>query len=314
LFETGQKVLDALELASPYSYQLALDDLFDPAFRIFTAENVFTTVMVGTIPYADPLRSSVHENGSDGTVRVATANLNASFYAADFRSKTDPPSLVAKPLNVSDIAFAVLHRNHGSIIDPDAEDTQGRWAETLLNALRLEPGEYARHRQRCAEISSATFAEGDASPNPQWYQRFQHVIFRVHDQFDAPITDYVIEFYQEDGDPNDEVFKKIHSEFLEKITTNQLDHSYRSFFLNMSELSDFLRTRPNTEVCMSITAASISRRISFRNPETGFQVFTSTEGRFVHPNEPVLVDITLYREPNTDSPDPAVNVFRLQQV
>jgi hypothetical protein len=29
--------------------------------------------------------------------------------------------------------------------------------------------------------------------------------------------------------------------------------------------------RPNTEIRMSITAANISRRISFRNPESGFQ-------------------------------------------
>src|SRR5262249_54716048 len=65
LFETGQGVLDALELASPYSYQLALDDLFDPSFRIFAPENTFTTVIVGTIPYPDALRSSRHENGSD---------------------------------------------------------------------------------------------------------------------------------------------------------------------------------------------------------------------------------------------------------
>jgi hypothetical protein len=47
---------------------------------------------------------------------------------------------------------------------------------------------------------------------------------------------------------------------------------------------------------MSISAANISRRILYRNPVTGISVFSGKKRDFLFPNEPVLVDVTLYRE------------------
>jgi hypothetical protein len=45
---------------------------------------------------------------------------------------------------------------------------------------------------------------------------------------------------------------------------------------------------------MSNSAANISRRIL--NPVTGISVFSGKKRDFLFPNEPVLVDVTLYRE------------------
>ncbi|MEA3187267.1 MAG: hypothetical protein QOD99_1097 [Chthoniobacter sp.] len=313
--ESGKQVLDALELAAPYSFWLGVDDLFRAGYRIFAPENTFTTVMVGTISYPG-IKSVMHENGSDGTVRVSTANLNATYLSVDFADANASPKPVAKPRVNPDIAFAVFHRNHGSITKavPDKDSPElaqvESWQKTLLDALRLEPGDYSTHAARCSAITDQTFVEGRQGPNPDWYHRYQHVVFRVHDQFGNSIPDYVIEFYQQDRDDDDRVMEFIHKEIVEKVHTNAIDHGYRSFLIDTDDLIEFI-DKHDAEVCMSITAAHVSRRIRYRNPEHGFRVFTKTNRGMLHPNEPILVNITLYRDPDVENPDPALNVFRL---
>src|SRR6266487_1906997 len=125
LGETGQRILNSLELASPYSWQLALDDLFDANFPIFDPNNLLATVMVGSGPYAG-IREIAHEAGSDGTVRVSTANLNAHYFLVDF---VDPEKPVLK--QESDvkhpIAFEVFARNHTNIHDHKEEEQSTEW-------------------------------------------------------------------------------------------------------------------------------------------------------------------------------------------
>jgi len=135
----------------------------------------------------------------------------------------------------------------------------------------------------------------------------------VHDQHGVPVEDYMIEFYQEPRDDEDRVFKKINSDILEKVTRNDVATNYRSFLFDTTDLVKFLDENPNTVVEMSISAAHVSRRILFRNPNQGFPVFTRGNTTFIRANESILVDITLYRDPNVLSTDKAVAVFRLGQ-
>jgi pimeloyl-ACP methyl ester carboxylesterase len=309
--ESGQKVLDALELASPYSFDLAVDDLFDPEFPIFDPQNTLTTVMVGTTAYPGALKSTMHENGSDGTVRVATANLQASYFKIDFKDADKIPDFVEVPRNIKELALAVFHRNHGSITRPDDPTQHTEWENTLVSALTIAPSDYPQHVQRCQSLTDQTFAEGINGQNSDWYHRYQHVVFRVHDQHGAPIDDFIVEFYQEPRDPEDRVFKEINTQVLEKVTKNQRAANHRSFFFDLTDLVEYLNTPAKPVVEMSVSAAHISRRIRFRNPELGVEVFRAGNPTFIRPNQPILVDITLHRDPDTDSPDPAVNVFRL---
>ncbi len=296
--QTGQRILDALELASPYSWQLAEDDLFNQNFPIFHPENVITTVLVGTAAYQG-ISSVVHENGTDGTVRVSTANLNAHYLRADFVN----PSRVV-PRTFDRIAFAVFHRNHGNIIQPDEPTQQQQWMKLVVDALTLTPDQYAGHLAYCDSITTQTFSEGTKGPNPAWYNKYQHIVFRVRDQFGAPVNDYIVEFYQEMGDPNDDVFQKMHKEVLDKVTTNSTASNYRSFMVDTDELKDFLISRPTSVVDVSITAADISDLIRYKNPGGGSPAFSNADQRFIMPNEPLLIDVTLPR-------DPAAAVFGL---
>jgi hypothetical protein len=47
---------------------------------------------------------------------------------------------------------------------------------------------------------------------------------------------------------------------------------------------------------MSITAAPIAKRINHRNPKGGIPVFIVKKKKFMRPNDPTLVDVTLYRD------------------
>lgn len=68
----------------------------------------------------------------------------------------------------------------------------------------------------------------------------------------------MIEFYQEDGDPQDDVFVKMHKEILEKVNRNNADGSYTSFLIDTTDLGSYLNTNPATSVQLSVTVPSIS--------------------------------------------------------
>ncbi len=324
IFETGKNVLDALELASPYTFELALNDLFTDGYALFHPDNTMTTVLAGTSPYSDTaldkLKSIAHEDGSDGVVRVSTANLNARHFKLDFEKPPRDRCLNIAPASPP-VAFAIFDHNHTSITRPAAQRDSPEWRDLLLNSLTLDTADYPTHLAACDARTDATYKTLRASkPKSESHHLYQHVVFRVHDQFGAPVNDYFIEFYQQaKEDPKDVVFKKIQTQILEKVVTNSVAPNYRSFLLDITDLEKFLKSDRSTKVRMSISAADISSRIRIKNPGknkfiTVFSVdfprddfpFGATLGQygFCFPNQTTLIDITLHR-----SPDP--NVFRL---
>ncbi len=304
--ESGQRILEALELASPYSFRLGLDDLFDPTFPVLSSKNTITTVLVGTAPY-DGNRKIMHEAGSDGTVRVATANLNATYLSVDFADPANPV-VSARPRTSGDIAFAVFDRNHGTITQPPGNNLpqEQEWTDILLRALNVTAAGYAGHVTACAQQTDALYSAREAAdPN---FHRYMHVVFHVHDQFGAPVPDYVIDFFQR-VDPKDHAYRAIQGDILEKVNTHSVDSSYRSFFFDCTDLEAFLAKFPASEIEMSVGAAPVSDDIIYRNPDSkdeGVSVFSGANKRLLHPNEPVLVDVTLHR-------DPEAKVFRLKK-
>ena len=181
--------------------------------------------------------------------------------------------------------------------DPDeALPQHDLWARTLKDALTLEAtGEYESHVQNCQAILESTYAETVGSPNPDWYHRYEHVVFRVCDQFDEGLPDYMIEFYQEEGDPNDAVFVEMHKEILEKVTRNNTDASYTSFLIDTTALQDYLNANAATAVQLSVSVPSISERIGYQNPPGGVTAFTNTNRRLIFSNEPVLAEVRISR-------------------
>ena len=82
-FETGTRILKGLELASPYTWGLAEHDRFGSGGEMYQPGNVLCAVLVGNTGYSG-IRGSPNEDGSDGTVRISTANMNCVRMTATF--------------------------------------------------------------------------------------------------------------------------------------------------------------------------------------------------------------------------------------
>ena len=105
------------------------------------------------------------------------------------------------------VAFGVLlNHNHGTITRPNQDKQLG---DIIKEALSIESKpQYTNHIKNLTNLTEVTFSKGvqDASKEKRYHQ-YQHVVTRVHDQFDEGIKDYFIEFYQHEGDKKDTEIK-----------------------------------------------------------------------------------------------------------
>jgi len=294
-WQTGTRILEALELASPISWRMAELDLFNPENKIFTPEHIFTTILIGTDAYSG-LGGILHENGSDGTVRVSTANLNASYIKLIFTLpkgyKVEKQEQCYEP-----IAFGVLYNhNHGSIIRPKKNDEQ--FNDLLIRSLTIRTSaEYKKHINYLRQVTEETFKKGTNDKDEKKskrYHQYQHVVTRVHDQFGEEIEDYFLEFFQDKGDRIDKVMRKVHSEILEKVHNYTKDKSYRSFLFDVTDMKKEILEK-GRRVDMSLCAAALSKRISYHDPEDCITVVSPENKLLLNPNTTLLVDIELPR-------------------
>lgn len=296
-FESGTRVLDALELASPISWHMAQQDLFDPANKIFSPQHIYTTVLVGSDSYTG-MAGAIHENGSDGTVRVSTANLNARSLKLIFHTDGKRPHVTEDPQCFDPIAFGVMFRkNHGTITDPyHTIDRDPSFQEILLDSLRIDSSDaYTAHCARLREITEKTFADGRADTDTKTakkYHEYQHVVARVHDQFGEGIEDYMLEFFDED-DHSDEIMVTIQKEIIEKVKKNSRDKSYASFLFDITDLDTIIAQ--GNKIDMSISAKKLSEYIHYHDPEGYLTVASATETRLRNKNTTLFVDIELPR-------------------
>ena len=119
-FETGTQILKGLELASPYTWRLAERDRFGDGGTMYEPGNVLCTVLVGNVGYTG-IRAIANENGSDGTVRVSTANMECARVRAVFPANPSDRSVghdveYEMECSTGSTAFGVMDgHNHSSI-------------------------------------------------------------------------------------------------------------------------------------------------------------------------------------------------------
>lgn len=137
--ETGQEMLNALELASDYQWRLAQRDLLSadgPAPSPYGPGKIYPFVIVGSRGHTSGLEQITNEDGSDGVVRPCAANLNVAGITVDFSTSEANPDVRpwAPRQGAENIPFAILpDRNHGTILEP-ATDT-GFTNSALLGQL-----------------------------------------------------------------------------------------------------------------------------------------------------------------------------------
>jgi len=282
-FHVGASLLEGLELASPFAWDLALRDRFG-AEAYDGPGRVLATVLVGNSGFSG-IAAAANTEGSDGVVRASTANLNASLLRADFTNPLEPTSTLTRALSTT--AFAVIpEENHSSI----ALKEQGGFRNPITGTLICN----------ALTVSDERFDAWSASLT-QRTPGYQNTVFRVHDQHGNAVHDYFLEFYVEDDDRNwfAEMF---HRDAIRTVHAHSKDSSLRSALVDCAAL--FEQVDKDWE---AMTFSLTAQPDIDRNGNVGFRTFRDQDMNgiriprkflrtFFQPHRTLLVDVTLRRE------------------
>lgn len=328
-FQTGQGMLNDLELGSPYQWELAQRDMLrapgtDNDDTYYGEDRVWPFVIVGTHPYSNLLRQIVNENGADGTVRVCAANLNTQGITIDFRESDLDKAVTfwGSRLNGFSIPLAVLPtRTHGSVIDPyradrdnrediaETPEEQAQLGEFILAALAC--GDFDEYRQIEAQwhdFSESTAARANNSAKPDYYHQYLQVNFDVSDDSGQPVNDYFLEFFSNIGRKSDDANVYLHRSVIEDVKVNSQNPASRNIYFDRTDLVEgYYRQVPGRQdpvLYLSISAAAPGKNISyFSNLKTGADMqiaihFQSeTASRWLKRNSTHFARIILPRQP-----------------
>jgi hypothetical protein len=324
--EVGTGVLDWLELGSAPSLKLNLDWL-EKGASLIGPEGVFPFVLTGQShdPFLyDFVNSYSGETGSDGAVRVTSANLNFAHLrieqqapAADPKAKLgfSAPQLQAGPASVPPaVPFAILpglcHSDirMGIMRSVLADDTPHPTVSAILEALRVEDSQgYAEVFDRFAALSAETQEREqveDRSPitgfdDKQLHDPCAMLVFRVRDDQGNPVRDFDVILTGAEDNPN-----RLPPGFFIDRQRNHLDPGVVVYYINAARMLGApavvrggKELRPALPPC---TALGL-RVIPF--PQDGFVHFQPALLRsdpahlvnMVRPNETTVIDIVLRR-------------------
>ncbi|WP_457621680.1 esterase/lipase family protein [Persephonella sp.] len=277
LFEVGRKLLNGLELASPYQWKLAhLDLLVESPY--FNRNQIQTFIFVGNKGYSG-LRKLANKKGTDGTVVVCGANLNPVKFIFDFSKEGKALDIYVKDYKF-DTAFAVLRNyDHGSIVEDIKPDKKSQIGKLVLKALRIKSAdEYVAFKKDLEKITENSFK------NREIYQQF---IVRAVDDHNKPIKDYTIEFfvyrynnrYIKNGEfirkkisEEEELWsKKIHELITDEFHNNSTDPSFRRFLVGIKRL------KGEIEECCKSLGSDIVLSMKIYVPRVDEGIYYETE-------------------------------------
>ena len=235
LFETGTEILKGLELASPYSCNLAFHDLFTDT-PLFCPEAILCTVLIGNAGFSG-ISSIANRPGSDGTVRLSTANLNAKSLVLDFTESNQ--DVVPKDLLESrPVAFGILDQeDHSSITFKGRSNRKQQNWNTICRALTIDAAHYDEwisylSASTQAIVSAAEKRRGDH------FDQYANLVVKLEDNLEHPVQDYVLEFYvnNDTGARSRNLTQRINEEVIKSVHTNKENPAYRSFLINITVL------------------------------------------------------------------------------
>ena len=250
-FETGTHILKGLELASPYTWQLAGCDRFGRGGTMYQPGNVLCTVLVGNIGY-EGIRSIANEDGSDGTVRVSTANMDCVRIKAVFPANPEAEDVghdVTYDVEASSgsTAFGVVDGyNHGSITlsHRSRRDSLSRVENSkrdgplfadIVEALTVTDDKFGAWRDRLTERNDVLLPKAARRSGEK--HGFQNTVVHVEDQYGVGVDDYLLEFYEKDEDKG-LIAKFFHTSAIRNVHKYSDDASYRSVYVDCTRLRE----------------------------------------------------------------------------
>ena len=248
-FETGTQILKGLELASPYTWQLAERDRFGDGGEMYQPGNVLCTVLVGNTGYRG-ISAIANEDGSDGTVRISTANMDCVRIHAEFPANPDE---VGHDVNYimeassGTTAFGVMdghdhssiklfHRSSSSLQQVERTRRDGGLFADIVKALTVEDDEFGVWCDSLAKRNDALLPKTVRSKSRK--HGFQNTVVRVVDQYGVGVEDYLLEFYEKDDDKEDTVAETFHTSAIRGVHKYSDDASYRSVYVDCTRLRE----------------------------------------------------------------------------
>ena len=251
LLEVGRHLLDGLELASPYQWELAHRDLLtdEPYFR---DDQIQLTILVGVQDYTG-LRGWVNKPGTDGTVVIAGTSLDTVKVRLDF-SKDKEAGAEYTPFEwqttktMADFGFGVLEGlDHGSIVSDVSGKASSQVGELVVRALSTRrASDFASLRADLDAITERTYATTGKD-------RFQQFILHAVDEYGMPVDDFTVEFFVVASDKQRDLTvprqptreestlsEQMNRILLSEIHPHSRDGSYRRLLVNLKEVKDKL--------------------------------------------------------------------------
>jgi pimeloyl-ACP methyl ester carboxylesterase len=224
--EAGDRILDALELGSRFTWDLAhLDLLGDEATYGPTRRTPFAFVLIGTEGYTG-LKKLIGEPGSDGVVRWAGCSLNTRKIIIDLtrdpaRPRGEDRTSIAEWSNVDVPMIPLAGLDHGSILAAPTEQA----VSLVVAALDVSSAaEFDAWQKRAARETAATRQAMD-----EW----QQFVVRCVDERGDPVPDWFLQLLTVDGDRLEPFDADVHA--------YSTDPSLRCFHVNLSRLPEARR-------------------------------------------------------------------------
>jgi hypothetical protein len=297
----GDMVLDGLELASEFTWNLAHKDMLRSKPLYDKGDGTpYAAVFIGNEPYTG-VSAVANSPGCDGTVRWAGCALNTRKVMLDFRrhAQIDPTDLT-KRMVISDWSserlsaplIAVDGQNHGTIIaDPKPEVVS--LVRDFLSILNKD--EYDAWETRALEFGAPSKAKMDKSDDVAngagWQQLWIHMV----DDHGDGVTDYNIQVFYgdeltESDDPEKESVKVI-------ADTYSSDSSYRCFYIHLTQEMLELTTS-GKKMWLELIASSGSELIEYEayTGSANDPLRLAIDSHNPKANKPVKMDITALTE------------------
>lgn len=265
-FQTGRRILEGLELASPFTADLALRDRFGAA-DLYGPGRVLCTVLVGNAGWSG-IRAAANEDGGDGTVRVSTAAMDAALLEADFtRNPTEPTWTIRE--STGRTAFRVMEReNHATIAAKEGGPRNRETAACMVRALSVGDRGFAAWRAECAAATARTMERGARRASTHG---FQNTVFVVEDPFGNRVRDYFLEFFVRDDD-RDLFARLFHRDAIRSVHAFSRDPSWRAVYVDCTVLHRQV-DRVGEGMTISLTALPEIRRTR----SVGYRTFTDED-------------------------------------
>ncbi|MFC4809424.1 esterase/lipase family protein [Paenibacillus sp. GCM10023250] len=296
--EAGDRVLDALELGSRFTWELAEKDLLGsvPCYGP-NGDTPYVFIFCGTEGYGG-IKKLLSEPGTDGTVRWAGCGLNVRKIKVDMTlSAPDQRIAFSAWSNVNIPMLPVAGADHGSILSKPPEGL----VDMVHAALGVEDGQALAEWKKDADSRTT----GVLTKLAKW----QQFVIRARDERGDPIQDYYIQLV---GRRNQGRAKALESFALDVHTYNG-DASLRSFHVNLDKLDPGSLQSLSLKVIASsgsslvaysgcVSAATAAAEVHGNEGTWQAELDLSSllgerEVKFFYPFTTTLVELKLNREP-----------------